>query len=117
MHNEFLGFSIIQGDRMAKETVNAVRQAELNATQIEKEAEKEHDAILFKAEQDTKAIITSMSKEALAKAKHDLEQAQRQGEVAMETATLRAEKEIILLKEIVKSKEQAAIDYVLSEVI
>lgn len=102
---------------MAKETVQAVRQAELNAAQIEKDATVMSDELLSKAQEDAMISISSIKKDALAKAKQDLEQAERQGLELMEKAVKSTEKEILLLKEIVKSKKQAAIDLVLSEVI
>ena len=102
---------------MAKETVQAVRQAELNAAQIEKDATAEKDAILSKAQEDAKISVTSITKDALAKAKQDLEQAEVQGAELMEFAVQRVEQEILMLKEMVKSKEQAAIELVLSQVI
>jgi len=107
----------IGGEKMAKETVEAVRQAELNAAQIEKEAIKKKDEILLKAQEDAKITISTMTKEALTNAEQDLEQAQSQGVEFMNNAVQRVEQEIRLLKEMVKSKEQAAIDLVLSEVI
>jgi len=102
---------------MAKETVEAVRQTELNATQLEKEANQKKEAILLKAQQDSETMISSITKEALTKAEQDLNQAQQRGAQAMEAASLRAEKEILLMKEMIKRKEQAAIDFVLSEVL
>lgn len=102
---------------MAKETVQAVREAEAKATQIEKDAIAKRDAILSKAGDDAKNLISSKTKEALAKAEQDLVQAQKEGEELLVTAKQKAEQEILLLKEFVKSKEQAAIDLVLSEVI
>ncbi len=107
----------IGGEKMAKESVQAVRQAELNAAQIEKDAAKKKDTILLGAQEEAKSTISSMTKEALAKAEEDLKLAQQSGTEFMETAVKRAEKEISLLKEMVKSKEQAAIDLILLEVI
>ena len=102
---------------MAKETVQAVRQAELNAAQIEKDATVKKDAILSKAQEEAKISISSITKDALAKAKQDLERAEVQGAEFMEIAVQRVEQEILMLKEMVKGKEQVAIDLVLSEVI
>jgi len=102
---------------MAKETVEAVRQAELNAAQIEKEAIKKRDEILLKAQENAKTTSSSMMKETLLKAEQDLKQAQYQGTELINSAVQRTEQEILLLNEMVRSKEQAAIDLVLSEVI
>lgn len=102
---------------MATETVQAVRQAEINAAQQDKEAVKKREAILLKAKEDAEHMVSFMMKEANEKAETDLMQAEKQGEELMDAVVQRTEKEIILLKEMVKSKERAAIDLVLSEVI
>ena len=102
---------------MANEIVQAVRKAEQEAVKTEKEASQKAEAIILKANDDSKNLIVSMTKEIQAKAQKDLIQAQLQGEELMVTAVQKAEKEILLLKEVVKSKEQKAIDLVLSEVI
>ena len=46
---------------MAKETVQAVRQAEEKAAQIEKDATLKGDAIVLKAKEDAKALVLSMT--------------------------------------------------------
>ncbi|WMJ88806.1 hypothetical protein [Anaerocolumna sp. MB42-C2] len=102
---------------MANEIVQAVRKAEQEAVKTEKEASQKAEAIILKANDDSKNLIVSMTKEIQAKAQKDLIQAQLQGEELMVTAVQKAVKEILLLKEVVKSKEQKAIDLVLSEVI
>ena len=102
---------------MAKETVKAVRSAELSAVQIEKEAEHKKEEILLDAQQKAKSIIVSMTKEAQSKAERDLREAKEQGMAIMAAGKQRAENEIRLLNEMVKNKEQAAIELVLSNVI
>jgi V/A-type H+/Na+-transporting ATPase subunit G/H len=102
---------------VAIEIVQAVRQAEQDAAKLEKEAALKAEAIIQKANEDAKSLISSMTKEVLAKAEKDLEQVQLQGAELMVTAVQKAEKEILLLKEIVKGKEETAINLVLSEVI
>lgn len=102
---------------MTIEIVQAVRQAEQDAGRIEKEAYVKADVIIQKANEEGKLLVSAMTREILEKAEKDLEQAQLQGSELMVTAVQKAEKEILLLKEIVKSKEQTAIALVLSEVI
>ncbi|MDF2539909.1 MAG: hypothetical protein K0S76_2930 [Herbinix sp.] len=102
---------------MAKETVQAVRQAELNAAQIEKDAIEKKDTILSDAQQNAKLLITSRTKEAFLKAERNLELANEQGAQLLQAAILKAENEVLLLKEMVKGKEQVAIDKVLSSLI
>lgn len=102
---------------MAKETVQAVREAELNAAKIEKDAAVKSEAMILKAQEDAKLLIAGKTREALLKADEMKKQAQQEGAELIESAALRAEQEILLLKEVVKSKEQAAIDLILSEVL
>lgn len=102
---------------MAKETVQAVRQAELSAAQIEKNAIVKQDEILTGAQQKAKEILKSTTKEAQKKAELELQEAEKTGAELVEAAKVRAEKEILLMKEMTKSKEQAAINLILSEVI
>lgn len=102
---------------MAIESIQAVRQAEFQAEQIEKDAIQNKDAILSKAQQEANTLITSMSKEAQANAERNMVNAIRKGEETVEAAKRNAEKEILLMKELVKEKEQAAIDLVIANVI
>jgi vacuolar-type H+-ATPase subunit C/Vma6 len=102
---------------MAKETVQAVRQAELNAANIEKDAAVKSEAIVSKAFEDAKLTIAAKMKEALFNAAEMKEQVQSEGAALIESAVLRAEQEILLLKEIIKSKEQDAIDLILLELV
>lgn len=105
------------GEEMAKETVDAVRQAELRAAQAEKDAAAKSEEIIKKAQQDAKELIVDMTKEAAKKADGELLQAREKSEKVMADALLRAEKEVLFLREMVKSKEKAAREMVISEVI
>jgi vacuolar-type H+-ATPase subunit H len=102
---------------MAKETVQAVRQAELNAAQREREAIQKKETLISEAQLNAKTIVSSMSKEALEKAERNLALANERGIEIMEAAKLKAEKEVLLMKEMAQSKEEAAINMVLSNVI
>lgn len=102
---------------MAIETVQAVRKAELNAVQKEKDAVLQREAILAEAERNSKTMVTSMTKVTLLKAEQDMAEAQRQGEKMLEAAISKAESEVIQIKEILQSKEKEAITLVLSNVI
>lgn len=102
---------------MAIESVEAVRKAELMAAQMEKDALAEKERIISEAKQNAKALIAAMVKEASAKAEDELEKAKRHSEEIKEAARVDAEKEVLHLKDTVRSKEQAAIDLVLSNVI
>jgi vacuolar-type H+-ATPase subunit H len=102
---------------MAKETVQAVRQAELNAAQIERDAIEKKDTLLSDAQQNAKMLVTSRTKEAFLKAERNLVLANEQGAQLLQSAILKADNEVLLLKEMVKGKEQVAIDKVLSSLI
>jgi len=102
---------------MAIETVKAVREAEQKAALKEKEAAQRKDEILAEAVQNAKSMVSAMTKEALAKAEHELDEVKERGNDFVEAAKVNAEKEVFQMKERVKSKEQSAIDIVLSHVI
>ncbi|HAN21999.1 MAG: hypothetical protein A2Y15_05515 [Clostridiales bacterium GWF2_36_10] len=99
---------------MAIEAVEAVYQAEQNAIQKEKEAVKERDAILLKAQQEANEMISAITKEALEKVKNKLQEANTQGEKVVETSKIRANEEIIKIKEIVDKKSCEAINFIIS---
>jgi V/A-type H+/Na+-transporting ATPase subunit G/H len=101
---------------MAKETVQAVRKAELNAAQLEKDSLLKRDAILREVEEEAKNLISLKTKEAILKAEADLEQAELAGKEIMNKAIVRANQEILMMEGLVKGKEQAAIDLVLKEI-
>jgi V/A-type H+-transporting ATPase subunit G/H len=102
---------------MAKETVQAVRQAELNAAQKEKDALLRKEEIISEAGQNAKAFIASMTKQAFEKAEHNLAAANQRGAEIMEAAKLKAESEVLIMKEMAQRKEEAAIHLILSSVI
>jgi V/A-type H+-transporting ATPase subunit G/H len=105
------------GELLAKETIEAVRLSELNAAQKEKEAEQEKGRILSEAKQSASALIASTTKDAIAKAQRDVQEAIRQGNDTIEIAKQNAEKEALLLKELAKEKEQDAISMILSSIV
>jgi len=98
---------------MAKETVEAVRQAELNAAQKEREAFQKKELILSEAQQNAKSMVSSITKEALLKAERNLALANQQGLERMEASKLKAVSEVLLMKEMAQRKEEAAIKLVL----
>lgn len=102
---------------MAKEIVQAVRQAELNAVEKDKEALLVKEKILSEAQQEAKTLIATMAKRANDTAERALELANQQGVAMIEEAKKRADKEVIIMKEMAKNKEEAAINLVLSNVI
>jgi vacuolar-type H+-ATPase subunit H len=102
---------------MAKETVQAVRQAELNAAQTEREANEKREAILAEAQLNAKTMISSMTKEANEKAERNLTLANERGIELLENAKKKAESEVLLMKEMVQNKGEAAINLILATVI
>lgn len=102
---------------MAKETVQAVRQAELNAAQKEKDALMRKEEILSEARQNASNLIASMTKDAQEKAAAKLKAAELESSKMSETAKLKAESEVMIIKEMAKRKEDAAINLVLTTVI
>jgi V/A-type H+-transporting ATPase subunit G/H len=105
------------GETMAKETIQSVRQAELNAVNREKEAIQKKEEIKIKAQQEAGRIIESRMKLAKEEAERNLSAANRQGEQLMELTKQRVEKEIAAMKALAKQKEEAAINLVLSSIV
>lgn len=102
---------------MAKKTVQAVRQAELDAEKMEKEALTKKEEIIAQAHLTAKTLMTSMTKEAMSKAEQALNATKLQTNEIMETSIQKAQNEVLILEEMLKSKEKSAIDLILSNVI
>ena len=102
---------------MAKEIVQAVRQAEINAAETEKSALMQKEAILSEAMREANTIIATKTKQALSEADRNLILVKQQSEKLLEEATKRAEREVVLMREMAKNKEDAAVNLVLSIVI
>lgn len=106
-----------RGEMMAKETVQAVRNAEMSAAKMEKEALGKKETIIAEAHKKAKELSDFMVKEAQAKADKDIKEALHKSNIILEKAKEEAEKEVGLLIEMAKTKEDAAIDLVISNVI
>lgn len=102
---------------MALDTVQAVRQAELNAANKEKEALLKKESILLEAQHEAKEIVASRVKEAQMLSEKKLKDANDKGAERLEAAKRKADQEVLILQEMVKSKEQAAIDLIISSLI
>ncbi|MDF2511851.1 MAG: hypothetical protein K0S04_1717 [Herbinix sp.] len=102
---------------MAKETVQAVRQAELDATVKEQEALKRKETIISEAERRARELIDSITKQALEQAKQKQAAANQKGAELLEAAKLRSENEVSLMKEMALQKEEEAIRMILASVI
>lgn len=102
---------------MAKETVQAVRKAEVNAERMVKEALSKKEAIISEATQKAKELSASMLKETQMNAEKEIKDAVLRSNHILEEAKKKAEKEVQLLIELAKGKEQAGIDLVVSNVV
>ena len=102
---------------MAQDTVQAVRQAELNASNMEKEALLKKESILAEAQHKAKEMVTLKLKETQILSEKKLNDANKKGVERLEAAKRKADQEVLLLQEMVKSKEQAAIDFIISSLI
>ncbi len=102
---------------MAIETIEAVRQAELKAVQLEKEAAANKDELLSQAKKKAAELIQSKSEEALAKADVKVREAEKKGLEQLEATKVNAEKSILFMKDLVKVKEKEVIDLIISNVI
>ncbi len=102
---------------MAKETVQAVRQAEMNAAEMEKEAIKKKEVIIADTHLEANNLVNNIVRQATEKAEQKLALAEEKGKELFEAARQKAEKEVALLKEIAGNKEEAAISIILSNII
>lgn len=107
----------VRGEKMVKETIDAIREAEFSASELEKEAVKKREEILSNAQVQAKTIVASVTKDAMTKAELDMEQARLQGLKLMEIALQNAEKEILVLKEETTYKKNSIIEIILSDLI
>ena len=101
---------------MAKKTIQSIKDAELKAQQTVKDAEAEKAAILQKARDEGaayKAELTGRAKDAAKKAVEDVEKTR---DAALVKATVRAEAVIGGFQKDIRSKREAAIEAVISEI-
>jgi V/A-type H+/Na+-transporting ATPase subunit G/H len=102
---------------MAKETVQAVRLAELEAARKEQEALKRRDTIILEAEQSAKEIVNSIAQQALDKAEQRKTAAMKAGMDLLATAKVKSEQEVLIMKELALRKEEEAIRMILASVL
>ena len=102
---------------MAMETVQAVRQAELEAAKKEKEALKESEVMISKAEIEAQVLLSSMKKLEQEKADKNLYKADEKAKESMKISLQQAEQDVISIRNMVEGKEQEAISLVLSTII
>jgi len=102
---------------MAMEAVQAVRQAELEAAKKEKEAVKESEVMISKAEIEAQVLLSTMKKLEQEKADKNLYKADEKAKDLMQISIQQAEQDIISLRKMVEGKEQDAILLVIAEII
>jgi vacuolar-type H+-ATPase subunit H len=102
---------------MAKETIQAVRQAELNAAQVEKDAQLKKERIISEAMQNAKTMISSMTNEAMKLSEEKVADANKKRILIMEEAKQKSDAQVTQMERIVKEKEHAAMEQVLSGII
>lgn len=100
---------------MALDTIDKVRDAELNAEKAERAAADEADRIVAKAGDDASALKDTRIKEAHSKADSLVSDASRRGDALMADATLEAGKNVEALRSSVVSKEDAALKLILDD--
>ena len=101
---------------MVKETVSAVYEAEQNALQAEKDAAKESEEIVRKAQQDAQEMISFVVAQTQAKSDEELVAAKRQGDKFIADAISKVEDEIQAINQTAFNKEKAAIAMIISEI-
>ena len=99
---------------MAKETIQSIKEAELKAEQIGRDAHRESEELIHNAIKEGQTIVSNMEKETKLQSKKELEAANNQGKRLMKEVLEKTEKEIVLLKELAKGKEKEAIQLVIS---
>ena len=102
---------------MARETLDAVKQMEINAAMIESQASTKYDEIILGARKKSKEIIALKEKEALDIAKIELDNAKVLGDKIIQDAVNKGniEKDKLLAR--TEENRQAAIDLIISQIV
>lgn len=103
--------------QLAKETIDAVRQAELTAEQTERAAAQEADRIVAKAKLDAKQTVTDLTKNAKEKALAELAAARAQGDELVAKAVAEVQEDCRRLREAAAAKQAQATEAILAELI
>lgn len=102
---------------MARETLEAVKNAEANAAKVESQAIKEHDSILLRAEEQARSIISAKEKEALKNSYEEMEKAKKLGDEIVQNSIAAGNEEKEKLIKKAKDNEDLAIEHILSKII
>lgn len=102
--------------KMARETINSIKEAETKAQQIIKDAEAESRAIIEKAREEVKEYENKLVSDARARAKAAVEDASSGEDDAMEAVRRRAVAVIAQQQDGFEEKRAKAIDLIISEI-
>lgn len=102
---------------MARETLEAVKQMEINAVEIESQALKEHDDIILKAKEEAKKIVSIKEKEAFKKADEEMDKAKNLCNEMFQNSIKAGNEERDKLYKKAKNNEKAAIELILTQII
>jgi len=102
---------------LAKQTIEAIRQAEIKAVEIEKKAIDESSAVIGQAEELAIKIIEEMTMVAKDQVNHTMMETQIQVDAIHEKALQEAEEKIDRLRMQAMEKETEAVSLILSEFI
>lgn len=100
---------------MASDTIDRVREAELNAEKSEKSSDAEAGRIVEQAGTDAVRLKTELTKESRGKSETLVSESRRRGDAMMADATLEAGKAVENLRSEISPKEEAAIKLILDD--
>lgn len=102
---------------MEQETMKAIREAELAAEKIEKDAAAEGTSIVAQAKTEAAQTVEAAVAEEKAKAAETLESARKKGETMQHAALDAVKQEVASLHSVAKGKSSQAKKLILSELI
>lgn len=108
---------IFGGDKLANQAVEAIRQAEQKAQELEQQASIKAAEIIHSAKERASALAEENADQAQKEALAQVETAHRQEEAVMRQSLQQAEQEISALRLLVKEREPQAVQTVLTELI
>ena len=98
---------------MATDTIEAIRNAELQSDAAEKQAHLDAEEIVKKADAEAAELKVSMTTEAMAGAKSALEAAELEGSKLIESAKSAAQQDTETLRKNAAAKEDEAIQFII----
>ena len=101
---------------MAKETIQNIREAELAAKEIVKNAEAQKTSIIEQAKTEGAAIKKDILDDAANRAKAAVDEVEKTREKVLEVAGLRADSVIAQFREKAQGKREEAINLVINEI-